>query len=52
MLRVQWTFNYKVFDIAEYYRKMIDPLLGADSVKSYLGGLQHFYIDLSHQLRM
>ena len=44
MLRVQWTFNYKVFDIAEYYRKMIDPLLGTDSVKSYLGGLKHFYI--------
>ena len=44
MLRVQWTFNYKVFDIAEYYRKMIDPLLGTDSVKSFLEGLDHFYI--------
>lgn len=44
MLRVQWTFNYKVFDIAEYYRRMIDPLLGTDSLKSYLDGLQHFYI--------
>ena len=44
MLRVQWTFNYKVFDIAEYYETMVDPLLGTNSVKSYLRGLQHFYI--------
>lgn len=44
MLRVQWTFNYKVFDIAEYYRRMIDPLLGTNSVKSYLGDVEHFYI--------
>jgi hypothetical protein len=44
MLRVQWTFNYKVFDIAEYYRKMIDPLVGIGSIDSYLEGLEHFYI--------
>ena len=44
MLRLQWTFNYKVFDVAEYYRSMVDSLLGAGSIDSYLDGVKQFYI--------
>ncbi len=43
MLRVQSSYNYEIFDIIAFYRKMLDELVGTE-LDVILGSTPHLYI--------
>jgi hypothetical protein len=44
VLRVQWSFNYSVFDIIENYRRMLQQLLGQPILDQVFGPVAACYI--------